>query len=54
LLNAAIIVVRSSKDYPRARTLAERSLALLPADSSDIVSAQTVISHCNEAVHGQR
>ena len=54
LLNAAIIVVRSSKDYPRAKTLAERSLALLPADSSDIVSAQTVISHCNEAVHGQR
>ena len=51
LLNAAIIVVRTSQDYPRAKALAERSLALLPADSSDIVSAQMVISHCNEAVH---
>ena len=54
LLNAAIIVVRTSQDYPRAKALAERSLALLPADSSDIVSAQMVISHCNEAVHGRR
>ena len=54
LLNAAIIVVRTSQDYPRAKALAERSLALLPADSSDIVSAKMVISHCNEADHGQR
>ena len=49
LLNAAIIVVRTSQDYARAKALAERSLALLPADSSDIMSAQMVISHCNEA-----
>jgi tetratricopeptide (TPR) repeat protein len=48
LLNAAIIVVRTSQDYARAKALAERSLALLPADSSDIVSAQMVISHCND------
>jgi len=49
LLNAAIIVVRTSQDYARAKALAERSLALLPADSSDVASAQTVISHCNDA-----
>ena len=49
LLNAAIIVVRTSQDYPRAKALAERSLALLPADSSDVVSAQMVISQCNDA-----
>jgi tetratricopeptide (TPR) repeat protein len=47
LLNAAIIVVRTSQDYARAKALAERSLALLPADSSDVASAQMVISHCN-------
>ena len=29
LLNAAIIIVRTSQDYARAKTLAERSLALL-------------------------
>ena len=51
LLNAAIIVVRTSQDYARAKALAERSLALLPADSSDIVSAQMVISHCNDPDH---
>ena len=51
LLNAAIIVVRTSQDYPRAKALAERSLALLPADSSDVVSAQMVISQCNDADH---
>lgn len=51
LLNAAIIVVRTSQDYARAKALAERSLALLPADSSDIVSAQLVISQCNAADH---
>ena len=48
LLNAAIIVVRTSQDYARAKALAERSLALLPADSSDVASAQMVISHCND------
>ena len=48
LLNAAIIVVHTSQDYARAKALAERSLALLPADSSDIASAQMVISHCND------
>jgi tetratricopeptide (TPR) repeat protein len=50
LLNAAIIIVRTSQDYARAKTLAERSLALLPPDSSDIASAQMVISHCNDRV----
>jgi hypothetical protein len=50
LLNAAIIVVRTSKDYARAKALAERSLALLPADSSDVASAQMVISHCNDLI----
>jgi tetratricopeptide (TPR) repeat protein len=49
LLNAAIIVVHTSQDYARAKALAERSLALLPADSSDVVSAQMVISHCNDS-----
>jgi tetratricopeptide (TPR) repeat protein len=48
LLNAAIIVVRTSQDYARAKALAERSLALLPANSSDVASAQMVISHCND------
>jgi len=48
LLNAAIIVVRTSQDYARAKALAERSLAFLPADSSDVASAQMVISHCND------
>lgn len=51
LLNAAIIVIRTSQDYARAKALAERSLALLPADSSDVVSAQRVISQCNDADH---
>jgi len=50
LLNAAIIVVRTSKDHARAKALAERSLALLPADSSDVASAQMVISHCNDLI----
>ncbi len=51
LLNAAIIVVRTSQDYARAKELAEQSLAFLPADSSDVASAQMVISQCNDADH---
>src|SRR4029077_15284266 len=31
-----------------AKALAEQSLALLPADSSDVASAQMLISHCND------
>lgn len=45
-LNAAIITVRTSQNLGRAKTLAERALALLPADSNDVATARAVIAHC--------
>jgi tetratricopeptide (TPR) repeat protein len=48
-LNAAIIVVRTSGDLARAKSLAERALERLPADSSDVATARAVIAHCEAA-----
>jgi hypothetical protein len=48
-LNAAIIVVRTSRDLARAKALAELALEWLPADSSDIAAARAVIAHCETA-----
>jgi tetratricopeptide (TPR) repeat protein len=50
-LNAAIVIVRTAEDFERAKALAERALALLPADSGDVAAARSVISHCEAAAN---
>ena len=50
-LNAAIVIVRTAQDLERAKALAERALALLPADSGDVAAARSVISHCEAAAN---
>jgi hypothetical protein len=52
-LNAAIIILRTSRDLPRAQTFAERAVERLPADSSDVAVARSVIAQCQTTAGGR-
>lgn len=47
LLNAAVITLETSANYPAARRLAEEALSRMPADSEDAASAQRLIILCD-------